>query len=423
MNTLVAPVVKKVELKKYDFNLESLRGVAALLVVWYHAFSNNSLLDPSYQVSGFWAYSPPGHLSVLAFFMLSGYVIGLSHTVPLTKSTIIIYLKKRFIRIYPIYIVCLLLALSITFRTYPLSTITSHLTMTQVLTSPLVTEFAPAWSLNYEIIFYLLFIPISIYKINPAWAALTSIILGCTNAYLYPQVNFPLISSYAFGATFWLCGLILAKYCHKLTQRPSYAAMLAVLLLLMAIEKFNVLHTVLTKAITNLLNTQFAFSTAVPWDQRSISFLDLAYLPYCLLAITLFTSKDLKYRRLMACILVILPSYTFCYIYKHYDNQAIAPTFLSAIFYIMSIIVYIFKNQFESGARLIIKKLSVFGNLSYGLYLVHFPILFIFNRITFFSGSPYTFIIRFICFLSLSIVMAYFLEKKYQPWVKTIINR
>ena len=71
-NTLTRPAVQ------IEYNLEALRGVAALLVVCGHAIDNDSLLDPGYIVQGWTRIVFPVHLAVLLFFVLSGYVIGYS---------------------------------------------------------------------------------------------------------------------------------------------------------------------------------------------------------------------------------------------------------------------------------------------------------------------------------------------------------
>ena len=213
------------KVKAFNFDIETLRGIAAIAVVWGHATVANGWIDPDYSPTGIWAYVAPGHLCVLVFFLLSGYVIGLAHKSPLNSQTILLYLKKRFVRIYPIYFVSLLLALLVAQQSYSAATIAAQLTVTQGILSPVVREISPAWSLAYEVVFYLLFVPISYFRINAAWVMALAFLLGCINVFFYPIYGWPLFSSFAFGATFWLCGLLIARYVPDTQDAPSSSLM------------------------------------------------------------------------------------------------------------------------------------------------------------------------------------------------------
>lgn len=408
--------------KKFNFNLEALRGVAAFIVVLSHPIIHHHLLDIHYQPDGIWTYVAPSHTSVLLFFVLSGYVIGMAHDTPLTKFTILPYLKKRAVRIYPIYLICIALALLIATHTYSTNIILSHLTMTQVLLSPLIYEINPVWSLNYEVLFYLLFIPLSALRINPIPVALLCILIGCVDAYLSPRLGTPLVSSYAFGFAFWLSGLALARHSFRPAQNASYALMVSLLFLLLSIEKFNILSTILSKGSKTVLGTELLFPESIPFGQRAILFQDFAYLPFCLITLLTFASKDFAQRKLILFLLICAPSLTFYSLYKHFDATASMPLLVPCLFYILALITYGFQHQIERGAQAIIKRLVASGSISYGLYIVHFPILILFSRMNFFSGSIPVFATRFILYILLSAALAYWLEKKYQPWAKKLIG-
>lgn len=83
----------------YSGKLEALRGLAALMVVGYHAF-------PSYDY--FWIHVPfNGRAAVSLFFVLSGYVLGLSlrrGTGTLVRQYLF-FMGRRVFRIYPAYFV------------------------------------------------------------------------------------------------------------------------------------------------------------------------------------------------------------------------------------------------------------------------------------------------------------------------------
>lgn len=83
----------------YDL-LDGLRGVAALLVLWYHifegyAFAGNSMIETFNH----------GYLAVDFFFMLSGFVIGYAYDDRWGKGlTMKDFFKRRLIRLHPMVI-------------------------------------------------------------------------------------------------------------------------------------------------------------------------------------------------------------------------------------------------------------------------------------------------------------------------------
>ncbi len=94
--------------KSQDYNmilsLQYLRGIAALLVVLYHYRGE---LNSIYAQKGLGdLLFSNGYIGVDLFFMVSGFVIMLS--TEKDKSSLSFAIKRIF-RIYPVYIVCLIL--------------------------------------------------------------------------------------------------------------------------------------------------------------------------------------------------------------------------------------------------------------------------------------------------------------------------
>lgn len=82
--------------------LETLRGLAALIVAFYH-FPSESIL---------WV--PQGFMAVYLFFSLSGFVIALNYFNKIDNfKSLVSFQKKRFYRLYPIHIFVLILILLI----------------------------------------------------------------------------------------------------------------------------------------------------------------------------------------------------------------------------------------------------------------------------------------------------------------------
>jgi exopolysaccharide production protein ExoZ len=150
--------------KKFDF-LQISRGIAALIVVVHHTtgsgkFYLNFIFLDNIFVAGWNA--------VDFFFVLSGFIIYYIHFGDIGKPPALLpYLKKRVIRVYPIYwIICFAsLALLIIGKSYitkdslfdifssPSYVVKSFLLIPQI-TQPFV---GVAWSLCYEVFFYFVF--------------------------------------------------------------------------------------------------------------------------------------------------------------------------------------------------------------------------------------------------------------------------
>jgi|ERR1035437_1208945 peptidoglycan/LPS O-acetylase OafA/YrhL len=90
----------------FDPELEGLRGFAALGVMFYHGVGTRGL-DVAYKPEGFLAYLSLSGLGVYLFFVLSGYVIGINYQNRSTFKTGL-YLKKRLVRLYPLYLISFL---------------------------------------------------------------------------------------------------------------------------------------------------------------------------------------------------------------------------------------------------------------------------------------------------------------------------
>ena len=131
------------------FNLQVLRGLAALGVVFYHT---------DFRLAGDWHTDFSG---VAIFFVISGFIMCF-----ITREDADDFLVKRFIRIVPMYWLCtfVLIGLGYRFGLLRPSTWTTNTTLATDLPRSLL--FLPAektpllgvgWTLNFEIYFYLVF--------------------------------------------------------------------------------------------------------------------------------------------------------------------------------------------------------------------------------------------------------------------------
>ncbi|MBD2721341.1 acyltransferase family protein [Hymenobacter armeniacus] len=406
---------------KFNFDLEALRGVAALVVVLSHAVHTSlNTLDPAYHPTGIWTYAAPGHLSVLLFFVLSGYVIGKAHAVALQKDTILLYLKKRFVRIYPIYLVCILFVFLVLVRNPSLLTVFSHFSLTQGLTAPVLHAISPSWSLSYEVFFYLLFIPISYFRLNPTVIAVAMVGLGVVTAYFFPAFAMGLVPTYAFGFAFWLCGLVLARHSRPDVSAASYAAMVSLVFLFLTLGALDAAPALLHRALLFFLGKDLSI---VPESQDAyMVFQDFAYLPYCALMVAVFAGIRFKHRKAILGFMTLFPALSFVHYLKEADKNPLITLFFIGLFYSISLVFFLFPASLEHFSKRAIKRLVPLGSISYGLYIVHFPLLTLILSYQGFSGSGFTYCVRLAVFLLVTVVASYYLEKVYQPWVRKAIG-
>jgi len=139
------------------FNLQALRGIAALLVVMHHSLAHFRAMGLSNPVFEFIARH--GNIGVDIFFVISGYVMARTtanagHGLDVSRY----FISKRFARIYLGYWPVFLLALAMYYFHRP-----EYLADKQLLQSFTLLKFGdyaglmitPAWSLTFELYFYL----------------------------------------------------------------------------------------------------------------------------------------------------------------------------------------------------------------------------------------------------------------------------
>lgn len=416
----------RVKSNNFEYGLEALRGFAALVVVISHIINYGKFIDPSYFPVELISIYNGGHLMVLLFLVISGYVIAISTKQLASWNEIKNYFYKRFVRIYPIYVLCVVMTLLISSSSYSLFVVASNLTFTNVLFSTVLLDNGPIWSLHYEVLFYVVFVPIAYYKLDPIKIGLLAAGVGLANFFFVAYSHVSSLTSYCFGFAFWIAGVALAKYFkakeHKATD---YRKLLGYLFLLLTLPYFNSLSLVAEKLAFRYYGgyIEFPFDGNMNhWFKNAFAFLDLSHLLYCCVGVLLFTNSRVNYNRALLFILLILPLYSM-WNTTHYYPERLLGLAVPLCCYALSWLLLIEYKALEKVSMYCVRFLIWIGGISYALYVIHIPVLLAFNKTTLLSGTLGTYIFRVIVYLLFVVVLSYLIEKKFQLWIRNILLR
>lgn len=219
-------------------SLQAGRAVAAIMVVLFHIGAVMSL-DKYFGKA--WLARPFsfGDAGVEFFFVLSGFIIFTAHKQDIFNTDkLLIYLKKRAIRIYPIYWCIFIAIYLVAFATPSLKSSVPHdfgILLKSLLLVPQDKNIvggtgAPvlivAWSLQYEIFFYFIF---GILFLN---RLLSIIFTFCifSSIVVFSQINssFPIDFLTSPYVSLFLMGILGAYVTsnYKLTNRSAYFGLL-----------------------------------------------------------------------------------------------------------------------------------------------------------------------------------------------------
>lgn len=200
--------------KRFELEVEGLRGLAALMVLYTHLMAPNHDVDPAFVPSVRWYEFEMGQGAVLLFFVLSGYVIGLTNQAPYSAGAGGRYLLRRFVRLVPLCWLAILCSVAVLPRDSA-GTILGNLLFLQndlpygSLHLPLLSANTNLWSLNYEALYYLLFLVLWARPVHVAWPGSLAVAI-VTLGLVVP--GFPaFITNYAAGWLFWLGGCWLSS--------------------------------------------------------------------------------------------------------------------------------------------------------------------------------------------------------------------
>ena len=371
--------------------LEFLRGISTVFILgWHMAF-----LAPTGHPTHLTAYW--GTDALIMFFMLSGLVINLSETNK--PKPVKAFLSNRFIRIYPQFVMGMLLAflaLYVTNTAFPsLKVILGNFFILSTMKDymgyivPSIQSNLPVWSLSFEVAFYVLFaLTIGRNQKKAIFCWFMMALIAIPLYFFRPErdVLTHIIAVFAFSSV-WLVGYYIYQY-----RNYFYA------------EKYTVLFGL---GILPLISRmQFSPNFYDPLKYFIFSIFAIPFFRYCLQLPP--AGKKIKM------IYLVIPHTIFVIAALTIRYMPLLNTIVYSTFpYVYMFIGYVI-DRLKIKSRLInfiAKTGAITGKYSYPLYISHYTILFIFSKLI------HNVLLYAIVSLPVILVVAYGLESWFQPMV------
>ena len=383
---------------------EGLRGLAAILVLYTHLVAASTDVDPNYRIAAWFWKLDVSQGAVLLFFVLSGYVIGMTNAEPLHLASARNYYHRRLLRVVPLYLVAVLLG----FASRPVDsgrTLAGNLLFLENELPygswrwPLLTGNTNLWSLNYEMLFYLAF-PL-VWMIPRWWSAW---LLGSAAAGVAAWSwggGGAVLAAYFASWTFWLAGYGLA-----LAPKPEGAAARSVPWPSIALAWLAARHL---KPLWNVAH-RFAFlPPAAGW--MNYSFYD--FIPGCLALLIAASGRRPAIGRWLIGFAIAEPAaYSVWLVLR--GRAFGSGQELDVLFAGSAAALCWWRPSARAFAGL-----AVVGSVSYGLYVFQRPVQWFIRDFTWLpSGSLAAYLLRLVLALALVAALSWFGERRFQPWLR-----
>jgi len=394
--------------RQIEHEVEGLRALAALMVLYTHLFAPHHDVDPGYQPSETWYRFEAGQGAVLLFFVLSGYVIGLTNQGTFSAAAGRRYLWRRFVRLVPLFWIALALSVAVLpVDSWPVIVGNVFFLHNDLpygpVKIPLLVANTNLWSLNYEALYYLLFVGLWAWNfgaIRPGVAAAMLVVLGL----VIP--GFPaFLTNYAAGWMFWLAGLWLAR-AERATEDRERWPWPSLLLFALASWKIKPLFFLVRRA-----------GLALPTDGW-VNFTYLDFIPVCTALVMIVALRRPKQAWALVYTAAAVPVAFLAW--RVLRGRLLADEIaVYDIIVLAGMALWWFRPSLQ-----LFRWLAPLGAISYGIYIFQRPAQWLIAYHTWLpAGGPATFWLRAAIITVLTLLLAWLAEKKLQPVIKRLLLR
>jgi peptidoglycan/LPS O-acetylase OafA/YrhL len=393
----------------HDPRLDGIRGLAALSVMMVHGFwfdagpSVPPILKPNEYILSL-------HMSraaVFLFFVTSGYVIGLTNRQAYTGDLAKEYLRRRSLRIVPIYLVAIIAGWMAYRNVSPWTVLGNALFLQnpawhiQILPGDL-----PLWSLHNEVVYYLGFL--LLWRLQPRVLPLALIMLSLSMADWFFGGPISFLGGWATGGLFWITGLLLAW--NRSPSRPQ-AEMPILSLVLLAYATNH-----LWPGVALLRGFGFPYAGA-----STIWFSDLVLLPVTAVLFCAVLGLDFPGLRSVRWIAMTIPLATALLLQMMGRLWGNAPWTLAGVATIAAFVLLPFEQRRWGEA--FFRLFRPLGGISYGLYLFHVPCVVLISMLYPWSGRWPNYIGGFLTWFVVTLLVAWVCEARMQPALLSYYKR
>jgi peptidoglycan/LPS O-acetylase OafA/YrhL len=381
--------------------LEGLRGLCALLVLYGHAFAPIPCLDPVYSPPDFFSWLDEARPSVLFFFVLSGYVIGLTVKAGFTGPAVQAYAGRRLLRLVPVNTVAVLMSWALAPRTAA-GTVLGNLGFLQNYNPyffgwkvPIMANDASLWTLNFEVFYYLVFL--AVWRYAPRMGVFLGL-LGLAAATAAFQVFPAFLSCYVIGALYWFAGLCVAWLGPRPSGPGNWPSALLVTGILWPVASLEVL----------LHRVNFPELSVPP---LALKRLDL--LAACLWLLLAATGRSPRWQRRLGLLCLTLASTALAdrFLTGDFGERGRGAFLVYACALVLGWVLFDWRPR-----PTLLARLAPTGGVSFGIYAVSLALQFgILFQPSLPRGTPWSFALRLALVVGLSTAIAWMLEHRLQP--------
>jgi peptidoglycan/LPS O-acetylase OafA/YrhL len=389
-----------------DMAVEGLRGLCALLVIFGHATFQAPVLDPGYSCD--LLHIDFGPQAVFVFFVISGYVIGMTARGAATGGAIRHYCSRRLLRIVPIAWTAVIVTWLL-FRRNSLWDVGGNLLFLQNslpypfgLRVAVLYDDPPLWSLSFEMLYYAAFVLVWRFAWRMPTVFAVTILAAFADVIGFP----PIFSRYAAYFICWLCGLCIAWHA-KAAPGDAPSAWPSAVGAAFAIWRLEPAHSLLSAAAPLV--------RGLDPDRFHLD----ALLGSVLIVLAVTRRAPILQGRLGALAILL----GLCVLPLKYGLGELSSMDL---FEAAVLCLCILARNWRPSLRPL-ETLAPVGLVSYALYATAYPLMRLVYRCPGLpSGSAASFLLRLVIYGALCGAVAVFLERIMQPrwvrWMTTVLR-